>query len=192
MSKDPITTAIQHSVGPALVPPVDLAAHFQPRQLARGEYWLRTGERCRHLAFIQTGSLRLFTESEQGEHTRWAFFEGQFCLSMSSFTQQVAAEESIVALEPTTVLELSYDRWRALYEEHEFLRRFWTFNLEHLAICFEARVNTLLIGNGADRYAYLLRKYPDFVLRLPQKHLAEMLGMAPRHLSRIRKELSDG
>ena len=187
---DPIIAAIRRLVTD--VPPLEtpLSAHFQRRTLARGAHWLHAGTTCRKLAFVLSGSLRLYVVSGEEAQTRWAFFADQFCTALQSFQQQTPAEESIVALERTELLEIDRDAWWALHAAHPFLQRYWQANMDRLAACYEDRVNSLLLPSALERYRYTLERYPDFVLRLPQKYVAEMLNMAPRHLSRVRRELA--
>jgi hypothetical protein len=42
-----------------------------------------------------------------------------------------------------------------------------------------------------DRYENLLNKYPEIFQRVPLYHIANYLGIAPKSLSRIRKDFFD-
>ena len=169
----------------------EMASEFNHLHLARGETWLRPGQYCQHIGFLQQGLLRAAIETEKGLHTRWAFLPGQFFTSIQSFTNQTPSQEHLIAIEDCDVFVLNREKWSELYEQHEFLRRFWTATLETLMGCFEDRVHTLLMDDAKARYQHMLDHYPEFVLHVPQKYVAEMLGIAPRHLSRIRKELAE-
>lgn len=169
----------------------EMAKEFSPQLLSKGEEWLRPGQYCQHIGFLNRGLIRAAVETKTGLHTRWAFLPGQFFTSIQSFTTNSPSRESLIAIEDCEIFVLGRDRWQALYEKHEMLRRFWTASLETLTACFEDRVHTLLMDDGKARYQHMLDHYPEFVLQVPQKYVAEMLGIAPRHLSRIRKELAE-
>lgn len=46
----------------------------------------------------------------------------------------------------------------------------------------------LLTATAASRYAAMVERQPDVVLRTPQKYIASFLGITPQSLSRIRAE----
>jgi len=75
--------------------------------------------------------------------------------------------------------------------EFSSMAEFWTLALEKEVMGYEYRVIQLISGNAEDRYLEFLKAYPRFVQEVPQKYLASMLGIKPRHLSRIRKKLAE-
>ncbi|MEM6876997.1 MAG: Crp/Fnr family transcriptional regulator [Bacteroidota bacterium] len=168
-----------------------LARVFERKTLGKGEHWLSPGQYCKHIGFLKQGILRAAIETDEGLHTRWAYLPGQFFLSLQSFTRQVPSNEHIIAIEDCEIYTLNRDRWMELYEEHDIIRRFWTRTLETLAGCFEDRVHALLYKNAMARYQHMIDNYPEFILHVPQRYVAEMLGIAPRHLSRVRKEFGN-
>ena len=172
--------------GPPRFPTEAVTQAFTRRELARGDYWLREGEVCRKLVFLESGLLR-YTQEHNGKLlTRWATLPGQFGLAFPSFIQQRPSEVAITAAEVSVVYELDRERWLTLRTEHAQLQEFWVAVLEYNLCCFEDRVWSLIAGDGEDRYRYMLERYPEFLLVLPQHFVADMLGVAPRHLSRIR------
>ena len=42
-----------------------------------------------------------------------------------------------------------------------------------------------------ERYQKLMHKYPVIIQKIPLKHLASFLGIAPQSMSRIRKKLHE-
>lgn len=48
----------------------------------------------------------------------------------------------------------------------------------------------LQVLSAKERYESLLLKYPEILQKVPLYHIANYLGIAPKSLSRIRKELS--
>lgn len=182
-----LTKAVGHHVQ---LPP-SINDLFRSRRLARGEHWLREGRVCTKLAFVREGLLRAYVETTDATQTRWAFIPGTFMTSIRSFGLRVPAEENIVAEAPCELLEISYQNWQRLQQDVPELATFWMETVVDLCGCYERRLHSLLIGDAGERYRYFLEHYPDFVLQVPQKYVAEMLGIAPRHLSRIRAQLSD-
>lgn len=164
---------------------------FTPRSLKKGEQWLRPGQVCQKIAFIRSGMLRAYVETEEASQTRWAFLPEEFFTSVSSFGLQRPSEEYIEAIEDSELMEIGYQDWEQLCQQIPRLRDFWAQTILDLCGCYERRLHSILIGGAEGRYRYFMEHYPEFVLRVPQKYVAEMLGIAPRHLSRIRREMME-
>ena len=45
--------------------------------------------------------------------------------------------------------------------------------------------------NATERYIYFKKLYPDLSERVPQRHIATYLGIAPESLSRIRSAMKE-
>jgi hypothetical protein len=52
----------------------------------------------------------------------------------------------------------------------------------------EERVSSLIALNAKNRFEYLRNRYPKLVMNVPDKYLASILGIEPRHLSRLRAD----
>ena len=181
---------IEAASGPARFDPTEAFASFRRRELPRDEHWLRAGEVCRRLCFVESGLLRHSRVEPSGRRrTRWATLAGQYGTCFPSFTRGTPAEDDVAATEPTVAWELDRDRWAALRAEVPQLQAFWVATLEYLLVCFEDRVWSLISGDAEARYRYMLERYPEFLLSLPQHYVADLLGIGSRHLSRIRGNL---
>ncbi|HZY78281.1 MAG TPA: Crp/Fnr family transcriptional regulator, partial [Cyclobacteriaceae bacterium] len=121
-----------------------------------------------------------------GEVTRWVALTGTFVTSLKSFIQQVPSVENIQAMEQTEIAIMPRASWIALYEQHEFARTFWTRNIEENYIGMEERVFNLIAKTAEERYSWMQANQPRFIREVPDKYLASMLGIHPRHLTRIR------
>ena len=174
--------------GPATFDGAALAARFRRRELARGEAFLREGEVCRSLFFLESGLMRHYRTEDDGQvKTRWATLPGQFGVDFASFSRQRPSDNGIEAAERSVLYTLEFGTWAGLRREHPQLQAFWVATLEYLVTCFEDRVYSLISGDAERRYGYMMERYPDFLLALPQHYVADMLGIAPRHLSRVKR-----
>lgn len=183
----PLLAPIAALTGPPSPEVAALASRFRRREVARGEAWLREGEVCRRLFFLESGLMRhIRTEPDGQVRTRWATLPGQYGLDFPSFSRQTPSDSGIEAAKASVIHELDYETWARLRVEHPQLQAFWGATLEYLVACFEDRVYSLISGDAERRYGYMMERYPDFLLQLPQHYVADMLGIAPRHLSRVR------
>lgn len=72
------------------------------RNLDKKDYFVRQGETCHHIAFINKGLLRLYYDIDGEEHVRQFHFENSFCSEYQSFLTQKPAQMSLQALEDST------------------------------------------------------------------------------------------
>jgi len=80
----------------------------QERTLDKGQQYVREGDVCRSLAFIEQGSVRLCYEVDGREICKDFLFENALLGSLGSFLTQKPSWVNIVALEPTRLLELRH------------------------------------------------------------------------------------
>jgi len=164
-----------------------LGAHFTDQmKLARSEYFLKEGKVCNQIGIVTKGMCRHFYKTKDGDVTRWVTLTGTFVISLKSFIQQSPAIENIQAIETTEIAIMPRTSWLNLYEQHEFLRTYWLRSIEENYIGMEERVFNLIAKTAEERYYWTLENQPRLIQEVPDKYLASMLGIHPRHLSRIR------
>jgi CRP-like cAMP-binding protein len=164
-----------------------IASIFKKRIfLEKGAYFHQERKVCRQLGFITDGMCRFFYNTPHEEVTRWVALENEFVTSLGSFITQEGSPENIQAIKPTEILVASKGDWETLYRENEFLRTFWVKTIEAHYIGMETRVFNLIALSAEERYEWMLQHQPQFNANVPDKYVASMLGIKPRHLSRIR------
>ena len=166
--------------------------YFEAQHLARGEPWQVEGRRCQHLAFLQKGMLSHYHYADGKERTRWVSMAPSFVTSLGSFIHQTPCLENIKALVPCALYRCGRSEFYVLKAQYPLLQQLWTDHLEMEVAGYEHRVSQLITTQAEQRYRNFIRQYPAYLERLPQKYLADMLGIELRHLSRIRKKLAKG
>ncbi len=155
--------------------------------LEKNDFLLREKSVCAQIGFIMTGMCRYYYVSDNGEDvTRWVSLENEFVFSFGSFIKQTKTHENIQAIIPTKIFVASKEQWDTFCKNEEFARFFWTKSIEEYLIEIEARVYSLIALNAKNRYDILKINYPKLVQNVPDKYLASILGIKPRHLSRLR------
>lgn len=174
----PLPVALRHEV----------LACLHPQRVSARTACLRAGQRCNEIFYVQRGLLRHHYHTEQREVTRWLALPGTFTTCLSSFLGETPSPECIEALQPTELYVLSHADWQELHDRHEPFRQFWHQGVVASFRAAEELLLALQSRPGKERYAFLEARYPGFIQQVPQKHLASLLGIEPRHLSRIRRE----
>ncbi len=157
------------------------------RQLfAKGTLLLTEGEICRHLYFLESGLLRFFIIKDGNDITKYFTDEPYVFTSQKSFSEQQPARESIEALEDSVVWHMTYadaygllniDAWST------FIRKL----IQEVQMYTEEILESLQTETAERRYQAMLTSQPTLLQRVPLKHIASYLGIAPQSLSRIRK-----
>jgi CRP-like cAMP-binding protein len=166
----------------------DISKFFTPMQMKKGEYFLKTGNACNRLGFVQSGMMREFVMMQEQEVTKWISTQGYFVVDLASFVFQETARWNIQALSDCELYTIE----RKDYQKIQEVIPTWS-ELEKLFIakCFtvlEERVLQHLYMSAEERYQQLFTNNKELFQQVPLQYLASMLGMKPETLSRLRKK----
>ena len=165
---------------------------FQPRSFRKGEFVVREGMVTGGLDFLLSGIVRHYYLVDGREVTRWVSLAGNFVTSFKSFVGESPSAVNLVAAEPVAVLRIGRADFYALLADFAEMQTFWMRCLENEMMKYEDRVSLFITAEARERYLHFWEHYPHHARQIPLKYIASLLGMQPRHLSRIRKELAAG
>lgn len=154
-------------------------------------FFLKAGEICRGVGFINKGLFRAYKTINGKEITHFFPIEGFFATDYSSFLNRTPSPDSIEALEDSEVLLLSYDNIQDMYQKYHVWERFGRLISEFLYMKLESTINSFQLLSPEERYLKLIEEHPSIYERVSQVHLSSLLGIAPESLSRIRKRMMD-
>lgn len=147
---------------------------------------LEQGKVCRHLYFLESGLLRFFILKDGQEVTKY-FTDIPYCFtSIKSFEAQIPATESIETLEDTILWAMSSDNVKTLFSLpawNTFARKL----IQEVQTYTDEILEDLQTETAENRYRKMLAENDPLLQRVPLKHIASYLGIAPQSLSRIRK-----
>lgn len=159
------------------------------RVVKRDELILEEGHVCRHLYFLEEGLLRFFIWKDGTDITKFFVDVPYTFTSQRSFTSQEPARESIEALEPSVLWQMTHHDAYALLTIDAW-GTFVRSLIQEVQAMTEEILEELQTVTAEDRYRLLLEANASIVQRVPLRHLATYLGIAPQSLSRIRKKLA--
>ncbi|GAB2583371.1 Crp/Fnr family transcriptional regulator [Spirosoma areae] len=162
-----------------------------PRKLTKYEHYLRAGEVCTHIAFINQGCLRYYYLKDGSEFNGQFFFEGSWIGEYQSFLTGKPSIQYFDALENAELLVMQHRDLQKLYTDLPKFERFGRVLAENVVIGSQYRTASLLFDTPEERYLKLISDRPKVVERIPLHHIASYLGIKPESLSRIRKRLAD-
>ncbi len=158
------------------------------RHYAKGAHLVGQGELTRHVYFVRQGLLAQYHTDEEGDVIVKRFFlEQGFAASTSALLTASESAFSIRAVEPVTVWEYDFLRFKALVREYPdiaafyiaYMERHWVIEKEPLEISFRN-------DDANQKYARFRKIYPGLEARVKQHEIAAFLGVTPTQLSRIR------
>ena len=161
------------------------------KTLKKGAFLIQEGKICNEIAFIQSGILRSFYINNEGDEiTNCITFEKQLMSAFSSFITQKPTEENIQAIVDTELLILKRSDMEMLYENSSAWQKVGRFLTEMQYVEMEQRTVSFQKQTAKQRYEALIEQQPNYIKFIPLQYLASYLGITPRHLSRLRKEIS--
>ena len=148
---------------------------------------LREGETAKHIYFIKKGCLRLWFNKDGKDVTLQFFFEGQAVASIESLVSNQPGMFTLESIEPSTILSISKENLEHLTEVYpelkEGFQNIMFQRFRNYTQLFLSRIK----DSPKERYDDLIKNHPEFVNRVPQRHVASYLGVTPISLSRIKK-----
>lgn len=164
---------------------------FVPKKIRKRQYFLQEGEISRHLGFVNSGCMRVYTIDDKGiEHIIQFAIEDWWVGDLSSFLSGLPATFNIDALQDSELLLLEKSERDKMLEEVPKMERFFRLILESNYIATHRRIIDSLSSSAEERYLKFIKTYPALLENIPQHLIASYLGITPQSLSRIRKEMS--
>jgi len=162
------------------------------KKLAKGDFFIQEGKTCKEIAFVTSGLFRSYYHSSSEEEVTYCFtFSNSFVSAYSSFLSQSKTAENIQALTDIELLTISRDEILKLENSSTNWLKFFKFIAEQEYIKMEKRIFMLQKESAEKRYQYLLTNDPEYLQLIPLQYLSSYLGITQRHLSRIRKLISN-
>ena len=186
----PIIKVVSQTV--ALLPQeeVFILSYFTKRHYKRNEILMQEGAMAQHIFFVELGGLQQFYVDDNGiEHTCNFIFENEFITDLESFSKKMPATASIKALEPTICYNITCTHLMELIETSPATKEFFRIIVENVAAEGIRRTRAFQSASPEKSFLELLEKRPDIFQRVPQRYIAQYLGIAPESLSRIKKRL---
>jgi CRP-like cAMP-binding protein len=162
---------------------------FKLKSLKRNTILLSAGEICREFYFVNSGCIRTYYLTKQGnEKTRYVAFDGSVATAISSFIAQQPSFEFVDALENSDLYAISHQNFFQLVSDIPEWGRFYRNILEAAYIYQNKKIENLVTLPAKERYERLLHDKPYYIQRLSNKHLASYLDVTQETLSRLKSK----
>jgi len=167
----------------------DFTSILQIKKYRKRQYLVQAGDPCRYEYFINSGCVRQYHVSEEGqEHVIGFAVEDWWTSDLYGFITGQPSLTNIDALEDTEVVQFERTAYEDILLRIPKLERFFRIILQRSMITQQQRIMENISLSADDRYCKFAERYPQLEQRLPQKQIASYLGITPESLSRIRRQ----
>ncbi|MGB1248949.1 MAG: Crp/Fnr family transcriptional regulator [Chitinophagales bacterium] len=162
------------------------------RELAANQIYIHEGSNQKTVAYIKKGLIRSFSIQENGEEiTNQLLWEDNFIASPDVILFNRTSRFTIQAIEKTVLLEINYDSLQHIINENLKYEQVRIHFLHKIIKNSIDELNSFKLLNAEERYLKFIHDKPDINNRVPNKYIANVLGITPVSLSRIRKRLAE-
>mgnify|MGYP002357298627 CR=1 FL=1 len=165
---------------------------LEVKTLAKNDFFVEVGQVCNYIGFVNQGALVFFKSMDNGNEVTTDFaFEGDWVTVNQSRLNNSPSMINIKAIENAELFVLKQQKLNDLYIKIPKIERLGRILMEQAYLKLVQQSVDLQVLTATERYENLLRKFPEIFQRVQLYHIANYLGIAPKSLSRIRKEIFD-
>ena len=137
--------------------------------------------------FIKKGIVRCYCINEKGEEITFGLVtENQIISNIDTILYDRPSNFYFEALEETKTFSIDYSIVENIIESNPKLQKNRKFFAQKMMKLQHERVKSFVLLNPEERYLDFIKKNPSLVNRVPGKYIANVLGITPVSLSRIR------
>jgi len=152
----------------------------------KGEMILKEGDVADAIYWVVKGLIRQFYFKNGKDVTEFMAAENTMCMSIESLFKEAPSHQQIQAIEPTIIFALPKARLEREAVRNVNIQMLYRKILEESLILSQIRADMLRFESAPERYAKLVKRAPQLVLRAPLVYVASYLQMTPETLSRVR------
>jgi CRP-like cAMP-binding protein len=167
-----------------------LVSYFEPVLYPKNRIIEEEGKVPAYLYFVVSGFIRLFHYNEKGEEvTTHINCPPGFITSYTHFANQTPADENVECITACELLRISKTNLDALIRKSAGFKDFSILVFQQSLSYNESRSRELATLSAEERYKKLIDEHPEILQNVPMQYIASFLGMNPKSLSRIRKQI---
>ncbi len=167
-----------------------IASGFKRLSFDKDDFFVLEGKISSRIGFIEIGQFQYYSISSEGEErTTYISLENSFVASLLSYLNEVPAIENIKALSNAIVWVIDKADVVDLQNKIPKFKDFYIKLIEYQICCIDKSRLELITLSAEQRYEKVLKESPELLQKVPLQHIASMLGITPRHLSRLRKKI---
>lgn len=159
---------------------------WRVHEVKKGEALTNTGEIEKNLYFVCDGVQRVYyMDDNLKEATLVLTYPYSFAGVVDSFMLQQPSKYSFEALSKSTFLKTSYSQLNKMISEDKHIDQFVKTALYYAFSGLLERMVDLQCKTSEEKFKTLLKRSPQVLQIVPQKYLANYLGIDPTNFSKL-------
>jgi CRP-like cAMP-binding protein len=162
------------------------------RQLKKNEYLLRAGQVCHYGYFVNSGSLVKTFLNQNGKEIVQGFYidkDYAFLSEVTSYYSKNPSDFQIKAIENCELIEFSESQLEYLTDNFQefalFFHKITAISYQNLYMFSAMRLSL----NAEEFLMFLYNQHPIFIQRIPDKYIAQFMGVSKEWLSKLKKKI---
>jgi CRP-like cAMP-binding protein len=160
--------------------------NFKPVTIKRNDFLLKEGNVCDFIAFVNSGVIRHYHLKDGKEITCDISLKNSFITDYKSFTQGVSSNYNFQILKDAELFLIKKKELMVLYNNHQNIESLGRIMAEQVALRTIEIAMSLSSDKPQERVEKFIIQRPELFQEVPQRYLANLLGISPESLSRIR------
>lgn len=164
--------------------------YFEPVLYPKNRVIEEEGKVPQYLYFVVSGFVRLFHYNDKSDEvTTHINCPPGFITSYSNFTNQTRSDENLECITDCELLRITKTDLDLLTQKSPAFKDFSFLVFQKSLSYNEKRAKELATLTAEKRYLKLMTEHPELLHNVPMQYIASFLGMNPKSLSRIRKQI---
>ena len=164
--------------------------YFEPVLYPKNRVIEEEGKVPQFLYFVVSGFVRLFHYNDKGDEvTTHINCPPGFITSYSNFTNQTRSDENLECITECELLRITKTDLDLLTQKSPAFKDFSFLVFQKSLSYNEKRAKELATLTAEKRYLKLMTEHTELLHNVPMQYIASFLGMNPKSLSRIRKQI---
>lgn len=167
----------------------EFVSTFSVKSYKKGALILENGTIENELRFLDKGIIREYYASNEKEKNVNFYTNASFITDFSSFTHSTATRKYQECLTDVDLRVLSKEMFSNFTNQYTCGKQFIETIFQRIVVTRETDEFNHFVNTAEELYLDIMKTKPDWLLQIPQYHIASYLGITPETLSRIRKRI---
>ena len=166
--------------------------YIHVRKFSKKQIITTAGEIENYFNFIIKGLARKYYKKEKEEINTQISFEGHIIHAQESFHSRTPSEYFIEAIEPTTLVSITYDDLERIYAHSTRMEHLGRLIITYTMVIKDRWQMQVVMHTPRERFIHFVHHHSEILQRVPQKYLASYLNIKPETFSRFKHLIRTG
>ena len=160
------------------------------KSFKKKEIIIKEGALNRDVYFLRSGLVRVYCINNKGDEVTFGLIsENQILTNIDIILFEQPSRFYYECIEDTKTFSIDFDKVQNIIERNPKLERNRKFFARNAMKKMLQRLETFVLMNAEERYEDFIKNNPTISNRVPDKYLANVLGITAVSLSRIRARI---